>query len=582
MFRLKTLTSKYLPVIQIVFSLIWLSNLASTDAYFSVYVLIAFASFFLYIRRKDEGMIEKQFLCFTSLIISCVFSILVLLANYPVFTQIGDPALIGRSTSIMVNVFNTLFSFAGGICVAYPIIKYFLRKDPIHCCFKPVFNKWLPVIIFVSISLIHLIHLFFVEFPGNLTEDSFTQISEMISGSYSNFNTYWHTMLFRCLLICGYSVFSDVNAAVAFFTVFQLLLLVFSFTYCLMSMIRYGIPKWAVTCTYLLFAVVPYNMALSVTAWKDVLFACSCLLILSSWVRILYDLGQRHLYNYIVFILGSILFFISRTNGWLIYLVTFLVYLSFVRKDKQFILVMGILSCLGWFMLNPALTMLGVGAEDPVESLSIPIQQVSRVIADGCDLTQEEIALLEKVVDVDEVADLYTNWISDPMKIEVRSKDYAYFLENISDYRDLWIRLGLRYPWEYVKAWVDQTKGYWNAGYDYAMYSETVTDNPYGVEKSGGIPVVSGLFRLYFGLSRHLIFFEPLHSIGLHVWIFLLSLILNIRKKREVWIISMPLLLLLVGMWFGTPVYCCFRYVYPLFVSLPLIVSTSVWKRDTE
>ena len=193
-----------------------------------------------------------------------------------------------------------------------------------------------------------------------------------------------------------------------------------------------------------------------------------------------------------------------------------------------------------------------------------------------------EIALLEKVVDVDEVADLYTNWISDPMKIEVRSKDYAYFLENISDYRDLWIRLGLRYPWEYVKAWVDQTKGYWNAGYDYAMYSETVTDNPYGVEKSGGIPVVSGLFRLYFGLSRHLIFFEPLHSIGLHVWIFLLSLILNIRKKREVWIISMPLLLLLVGMWFGTPVYCCFRYVYPLFVSLPLIVSTSVWKRDIE
>ncbi|MBQ3615539.1 MAG: hypothetical protein II993_06030, partial [Anaerotignum sp.] len=102
---------------------------------------------------------------------------------------------------------------------------------------------------------------------------------------------------------------------------------------------------------------------------------------------------------------------------------------------------------------------------------------------------------------------------------------------------------------------------------------------PYGVEKSvGGNPIAS-LFRLYFGLSRHLIFFEPLHSIGLHVWVFLLCFVLNIRSRRELWIICVPLLLLLVGMWLGTPVFSCFRYVYPLFISMPLIVSTSVWKQ---
>jgi len=181
-------------------------------------------------------------------------------------------------------------------------------------------------------------------------------------------------------------------------------------------------------------------------------------------------------------------------------------------------------------------------------------------------------------MDLEEVPELYTNWISDPMKVEVRSKDYFYFQEHLGEYAKLWIRLGIRYPGSYLKAWVDQTKGYWNGGYDYAMYSETITDNPYGVEKSAGGNPVASLFRLYFGLSRHLIFFEPLHSIGLHVWIFLLCFVMNLRRRRQTWILSVPLLLLLVGLWFGTPVYCCFRYVYPLFVSFPLIVSTALYQ----
>lgn len=582
MVHIQKLIRKSFPVLSVIFTMIWLSNLASTDAYFSVYTLIAFLSFFYQIRRGTTESVAGKCLCIPGFIISIVFSTVVLLANYPIFTQIGDPALIGRSTSIMVNLINSVLSFIGGIFVSYPIMREIMFNHPISSDHPLIPPKWLPLLIFGSVFLFHLIHLFLVEFPGNLTEDSFTQISEMRSGSYSNFNTYWHTILFRTVLTVGYAVFSDVNAAVAVFTVFQLAIMVYAFTHCLMTMVKYGIPRWVVLISYLLFAIVPYNMALTITIWKDVLFAGGCLLIISAWVRILCRLGDHPVWNYVVFTIGSILFFVARTNGWLIYLVCFLLCAVFIRREKRFLALMGILSVFGWFLLNPALAVLGVEEGDLAESLSIPIQQVSRVIADGGVLTEEEAELLERVVDLEEVSQLYSNWISDPMKVEVRSKDYTYFQEHFSEYATLWVRLGLRYPWEYVKAWVDQTKGYWNAGYDYAMYSETVTDNPYGVEKIGGSNPIASLFRLYFGLSRHVIFFEPLHSIGLHVWVFLLCLIVNIRRRRELWIVSMPLLLLLVGMWFGTPVYCCFRYVYPLFVSMPLIVSTSVWKPCTE
>ncbi len=567
---------KALPVIQVTFIIIWLSNLARTDAFFSIYSVISFISFYLILKDVRQKVDNPDLL---SEVLSVLFSISVYLANYPLFTTIGDSAVIGYSTSVMVNLINSVLSIAGGCFVSYPIIRWFFNFFPLDSWNGFSFERrpYLPFVIFSTVALISLIHLFLVEYPGNITEDPFTQISEMVSGSYSNFNTYWHTILFEFILSIGYSIFSDVNAAVALFCVIQALILAAAFTHALMTMIDSDVPGIFVVVSYVIYAILPYNIAMGITIWKDVLFAAGCLLMLSSLYRIINGLNYNLFLNYITLILGGLLFIISRTNGWVILLVAFIASLPVLRHHLKVTLALVSLTFVGWFLLNPALSLLHVSGGDPVESMSVPIQQVSRVIADGCVLTSEEEELLNAVVDLDEVPNLYENWLSDPMKVEVRSKDYAYFQDHLGDYAKLWVQLGMRYPWEYVKAWVDQTKGYWNAGYDYPLYSETVTDNPYGVAKSGGGNPVASLFRLYFGLSRHVIFFEPLHSIGLHVWIMILCFLLNLKKGREGWILSLPLLVLVVGLWFGTPVYCSFRYVYPLFVCFPLLVSTSLF-----
>lgn len=582
MVRVRESLRNVFPIIQIIFVLVWLSNLASTDAYFSIYVLIAFLSFYLILRRDESAKPHKKSTILSLTVFSFILSFLVFLANYPIFTTIGDPALIGRSTSIMVNLLNSVFTLFGGICVFYPILSFFFKRFPRYVTLRGKPNRLVPLLVFASIVCIDLIHLFLVEYPGNVTEDSFTQISEMISGQYSNFNTYWHTMIIRFFLILGNSLFSDLNSSIALICVVQVLVMAFSFTYCLDTMFRYGVPKKLLVIGYVIYAFIPYNMALSITVWKDVLFAAGTLLMITSLFRILKELGNSRVLNYVIFILGSLLFLLSRTSGWIVYLVTFLLFVVFYRNNKMLLAVMGAMAVLGWALLNPMLTILNVAPGDPVESLSIPIQQVSRVIADGCPLTEEDEAMLSRVVDLEEVPSLYTNWLSDPMKVEVRSKDYDYFQENLGDYASLWVRLGLKYPWQYLKAWVDQTKGYWNGGYDYSLYSETITDNPYGVEKTvSGNPIAS-LFRLYFGLSRHIIFFEPLHSIGLHIWIVIGCMVLNIVRKRKEWLIAVPVLLLVVGLWFGTPVYSSFRYVYPLFVSFPLILSTTLYSSERK
>lgn len=578
MIKLKSFSENILPILRLVFSVVWLSNLAGTDAYFSVYTLIAFFSFYLLLRNVSSDLFTFKNKC-GYMLVSAGFSLFILLANYPLFTTLGDPTLIGRSTSILVNAIDGVFTFLGGICVFYPIVLFFFSYFPIRVSTEErIQQNLLPwILVFCSFLLINLTHLFLVEFPGNATEDTFTQIGEMISGKYSNFNTFWHTVLFQSILTGAYAVFGNQNSSIAVFCIFQVLVLAFAFTYCLFTMYQFGIPKCWIIVSYCVYAFLPYNIALSITIWKDVLFAAACLIMITSWFRIMHGMGHKKISNYLIFVVASILFILSRTNGWLIYLVSFLFVLVFFRSYRRFVILMGSLAVFGWFLLNPALSMLSVSGDDPVESMSIPVQQVARVIVEDCELTEGESELLSQVIDLEEVPLLYTNWLSDPMKVELRSKNYDFFLEYFDDYRLLWLRLGMRYPVQYLKAWVDQTKGYWNAGYDYALYSETITDNSYGISKTVGGNVIASLFRLYFGLSRHVIFFEPFHSIGLHVWIFLLCFLSNVVNRRKQCLIFLPLLLLIIGLWFGTPVYCCFRYVYPLFVSIPLLVVISLY-----
>ena len=267
----RALIKKCMPALQTIFTMIWLSNLASTEAYFSVYVIIAFVSFYLGVKGKgNEG--EHSVLC---CVLSGLFSVLVLLANYEIFTQLRDPERVGASTNLMLNVVNSGFSLIGGYCAAHPILCFifgtFPMEVPTGTAADP--KKRLPVFVFISFLCINLIHLFLVEYPGNVTEDSFTQISEMVAGEYSNFNTFWHTMIFRCVLSAGYALFSDANAAIALFCVLQTAVMAFAFTHCLMTMRQLGVPRYFLVGAYLLYALVPYNMALSITIWKDVLFA---------------------------------------------------------------------------------------------------------------------------------------------------------------------------------------------------------------------------------------------------------------------------------------------------------------------
>ena len=70
---------------------------------------------------------------------------------------------------------------------------------------------------------------------------------------------------------------------------------------------------------------------------------------------------------------------------------------------------------------------------------------------------------------------------------------------------------------------------------------------------------------------------QPFVSIGLHVWALVVCTLINAMKKREEFLLGIPLLVLVVCLWLGTPVYSEFRYAYPFILGMPLILGVTVF-----
>lgn len=86
----------------------------------------------------------------------------------------------------------------------------------------------------------------------------------------------------------------------------------------------------------------------------------------------------------------------------------------------------------------------------------------------------------------------------------------------------------------------------------------------------------------YFSLFENSYCYQPLISIGLHVWALFACLLVNVLHKRREALLCIPIVVLVVGLWLGTPVYAEFRYAYPVFVSMPLILGATLFAPEKE
>lgn len=571
-------TSKQATILQAVLIYIWLSVLSPlsvTDTYYSVYLLCGIlGTLCLYDNYKSRNTCEiKQ--KWLLLMFSGLFSLAVVAANYELFVPL----------SVLQNLFELFCCLTGGVCLANAVLQYLLNRLP-YTSVMAERKHHLAVfwVVFLSIAAIDLLYLFFDAYPGILTTDSVTTIRQLMGDTpYDNTMPFWHTLTVKMFVTPGLAIFGDMNAAVACFHVAQILFIAACFGYVLMTLYQIAAPRWFLIGTYACYAFQPHNIVYSVTLWKDIPFAGAAALFVTAFYRLLKGIGNTRI-NYIVFLFGALGFSLWRTNGWYAFLVTVLVMAFFLgRKKRKLLVLMTAVLVFCWILINPVLSFLGVSETNLVEAFAVPMQQVARVVSEGRELNQDETYLLGEIFWLDKMQELYDPITVDPIKFETfRYDQVPYIRANAGEYLRLYFGLGLKYPGDYLKAWIDETKGYWNGGYFFWIYTKHMGSNPYGIVNTVNENLISKLFAAAFRYLEKPAFLQALTSIGLHVWSLITCALINALKKRKEFLLTIPLIVLVAGLWIGTPVYAEFRYAYPMFLSMPLILAVTLFERRQQ
>ncbi len=542
--------------------LCWLQNAAGFHApYYAPYWVVGLGGIWCAFRGRFPENLGKLS-HFWLILGTAVFSFAVALANY-----------------------NILPDFAGGgtICVicgfaaAYPIFLHFAAERP-----KKEQKKWKDIpflLVFCGtvavVCIVNLVILYNCYYPGILTYDSIWQMNQITSGEYSNHHPFYHTQIIRLFYMLGMALFDDSNKAIFLYNVFQILAMGSVFGFVMMTLAQRKVPVWVLGICLIWYACMPYHVMYSFTVWKDVLWAGMVTVFLTCLYRMFYGmLGGK--WNAWLLALSAMGVCLLRSNGWFVFaIVSVLFGIFFGRKYRKTAICFVIIAIISWVLKDPVLDNMGVTQPDTIESLSIPTQMIARVVDKGLPLTEEEYTLLSQVVEVERIPDNYVEYISDSMKELVREKDNQQAItENAWAYFKLWIGLGLRYPETYVEAWVEQTKGYWNAGYEYTVWVELMGINDLGLYTHIVRPAIRHIWERYLALWRpettHLKLFI---SVGFQTWIaagvFLVSLA---KRKWKSAFLAVPLLGIVASLMVATPVFCEFRYAYAFFTSVPVLL----------
>ncbi len=554
-----------------------------TYSYFSVYLLMALldiAACFADRReygneRSGEKLLPWQHALVTAAAV--LFSVAVTAANYGLFTKSeAENPLYSPLMLVYAGVVTAL-----GVCAAreglhYLALKALSARGNCRGCTGPVKVFWLC---FAASLIVNAAVLFICYYPGVLSIDSIDQVSQILAGSYTNHHPYYHTQTIRLFLDMGMAIFGNINAGAALYSMAQIIVMALCFGYAAATVEEMGMPKWAVLATAAYFVLMPYNIRLGITMWKDIPFSLSVLAFITAAFRYLCRIGSRPRADVVIAAVSGLGICIMRGNGWLAFGASAAVFaLLFLRREKGFALLLAAVLVVSFVMNHQVMDILGVKPTETVESLSVPIQQVARAVKDN-EIGADEAELIGKIIDIEFIREYYDPGLADPVKFRIHEQGGEYLSEHMADYKSLYLRMAGEYPGSYIKAWIDETRGYWNGGYEYWRWYDRSIDG-FGIEQSCRSEAIKTLLLWYCRAFSALPLLQPLLSIGLYTWITCTAALMAIiRKNREAFFVTMPVLAIIGTLLVATPVYAEFRYAYPMFCAMPVVVTAVFYEK---
>lgn len=343
-------------------------------------------------------------------------------------------------------------------------------------------------LICACIIFVCLIPVWLAYYPIIMSYDFHHQINEAVKGFlwFVQYQPLAHTWLIWLFLQLGY-LLGSLETGMACMALFHMLVYSLVTAYACVFIYRILHKKWCVILAAAFFCLFPLNTVMVVCTTKDVLFSCLFLLFfLLMAERSFFCSGKRKLLMDGLLILAGCIMIQFRSNAIHAVIVFSILWILLTPgKEKLRILLLCSLLIAGSqgtaFAVKAALgTNLGISG---AEMFSVPIQQFMRVgYYHGNELDDETKEMLNSYVP-EYLWQEYYPPLSDNAKsnVAVTTFDTAWEGHMLQVFSD-WFRLGMRYPNEYIDAFLELTRGYWFP--DDRSYAECLG---YGLEGRMGI-----------------------------------------------------------------------------------------------
>ena len=470
-----------------------------------------------------------------STLLSVLFSTFTLSAQYPM--------ILDNLTSPLFCAAVLLFTGTGLFLIYYYLcIWFFQTASALTLTGSGYSYAWIPFLTAV-ICLLCWAPYFLYEYPGIMTPDSINQYAQVI-GAYklSNQHSVVHTALIGICYHIGLSLTGDPHTGLALYTIAQMVFMAFVAGYVVRTLQKANVIMPVLILTICFYALMPYHGICVVTIWKDIPFAGCMTLFAAALMRFLLrgsfasssdTIPKLRPGEYVTlllpYIVSGILLCLLRSNGWYAFVLSVPFILITYRKWWKIMLPVHLMILLlVLFVKYPVMHVYEIQQTDYAESLSLPVQQLAHVIADGESLPENEFTI------------------------------------------------GLRHPKAYFDAYVAQTKGYWYPDVNNETgLADGIPSNEYGLHSQ---PIIRGnimikIKELLFNLPDLIPLYGMLWSMGFILWGILLLAALSLRMGKPAGVlICLPFILLTVTLCIAAPAAAEFRYAYAAFYALPLLV----------
>jgi len=454
-------------------------------------------------------------------------------------------------------------------------ISEYVSNLQTKCIKHPRVAQMVLFIFFVFVWLPY----YFTYFPGVVCVDEMICIQQAAGDiALSNHHPIIFTLFIKIVMEVIIKLGGTMNTVVAVATFLQICFLAFVLSYCSIFIVERVRKPWCGVFSVLFFAFSPIVAMYSVVLGKDVFFTAWFILYVILIYRICCEGFLTNKMNLIFTMFMFVIVGLARSNGLYVMLLMLPVLICAMKEFRKKIMLCSVVAVLIIVVIKgPIFDVFNVAEPAVAESFSVPIQQVAYTLVKDGNIEQSDLEYLNEILPLEEWKKSYTPGRTSTIKFHPEFKS-DYLDETSGKFLAVWgnnLFANFKY---YVKAYMDQIRGYWDITHIVNLENTVIVENAYGIVQMDCVEALTEvslkpLFSFMALVMRKLPIVNILTNqlILAVAYIIIFILLLKTENRRKA-ITVVPSILIWVTLLIAAPMSSGFRYMLSFHFMIPIMI----------